>query len=59
MSTIIDNITGSAEGSRLLGLIYKYCRGVEKDKRKAKEILKIAVERGSEDAAKELKKFFF
>lgn len=50
---------GSAEGARLLGLCYKKGIGTKKDKRKAKEILKIAVERGSEDAATELKKFFF
>ena len=50
---------GSAEGARLLGLCYKKGIGTKKDKRKAKEILKIAVERGSEDAAKELNKFFF
>ena len=50
---------GSAEGACLLGLCYKKGIGTKKDKRKAKEILKIAVERGSEDAATELKKFFF
>ena len=50
---------GSAEGARLLGLCYKKGIGTKKDKRKAKEIFKIAVDRGSEDAATELKKFFF
>ena len=50
---------GSAEGARLLGMCYKLGIGTKKDKRKAKEILKIAADRGSEDAAKELKKIFF
>lgn len=50
---------GSAEGARLLGMCYKLGHGTKKNKRKAKEILKIAVERGSEEAAKELKKFVF
>lgn len=50
---------GSAEGARLLGMCYKLGQGTKKNKRKAKEFLKIAVERGSDEAAKDLKKFLF
>ena len=40
-------------------MCYKLGQGTKKNKRKAKEFLKIAVERGSDEAAKDLKKFLF
>ncbi len=50
---------GSAEGAYQLGMLYKWGRGTPKDNKKAKELLKIAANRGNEEAVKKLNKLFF
>lgn len=50
---------GSIEATWLLGLCYKKGIGVKKNRSKAKAFFKEAAEKGSEDAAAELKKFIF
>lgn len=50
---------GSVEATRLLGLCYKTGIKVKKNRKRAKELLKEAANKGDSDAADELKKFIF
>lgn len=50
---------GSVEATRLLGICYKKGISVKKNRKKAKELLKEAANKGDTDAMDELKKFIF
>lgn len=47
------------EACYLIGCLYRYGIGVEKNRSKAKEFLRTAAKRGSKDAASDLKTFWF